>query len=87
MIEIAVGLALAAIFLSGVTAIFSILAYCKVVGFENSTHQIQYMPAPQPKPYEPEGEEEPFGPTGEELVKRFNPDYEEEDDYDLHQHP
>ena len=33
-----------ALLFSGVTAFFSIHAYCKVVGMEHSTHQVQYMP-------------------------------------------
>jgi hypothetical protein len=31
------------------TCIFSILAYTKVVGLQNSTHKIQYMPMPGPE--------------------------------------
>lgn len=30
------------------TCIFSIFAYAKVVGLQNSTHKIQYMPVPTP---------------------------------------
>ena len=35
-----------ALILSTITVIFSIMAYCKVIGLEKSTHQIQYMPVP-----------------------------------------
>lgn len=35
---------LLAILLTCVTAGFSILSYCKVVGMEKSTHQVQMMP-------------------------------------------
>lgn len=37
-------ISLLAILFSLVTAIFSILSFCKVVGLENSTHKIQYLP-------------------------------------------
>lgn len=33
-----------AILLTGITAIFSVLAYAKVVGMEKSTHQISWEP-------------------------------------------
>ena len=33
-----------ALLFSVCTVSFSILAYCKVVGLENSTHKVQYMP-------------------------------------------
>ena len=33
-----------ALLFSGATVYFSIHAYCKVIGLENSTHQVQYMP-------------------------------------------
>lgn len=32
------------ILFTGITAFFSILAYSKVVGLENSTHKVQYVP-------------------------------------------
>ncbi len=59
-------LAIAAFAFSITTAIFSILAFCKVVGMEKSTHQIQWMPV--------EGENQ--NPTGKELLKQFVPDEE-----------
>ncbi len=56
---------LSAILFSGVTAVFSILAYCKVVGLEKSTHKIEYMAPPMAG-----GQE---NPTGKELLKKFMP--------------
>lgn len=53
------------------TVSFSILAYCKVVGFENSTHKVQYMPMEEFNQFKedsaddgeeaPEKEDEPLG--------------------------
>lgn len=42
--DIALILSLVSILFTMVTAIFSLLAYAKVVGMEKSTHQIQWMP-------------------------------------------
>lgn len=44
IISILTGLAL---LFSLCTVGFSIMAYCKVIGLENSTHQVQYMPVEQ----------------------------------------
>jgi hypothetical protein len=46
-----------------ITAVFSVLAYAKVVGMEKSTHRIvqQYVPL----------EDGEVGPSGEDLVKRM----------------
>ena len=66
-------LSVSAILFSGVTAVFSVLAYAKVVGMEKSTHQIQYMPAPMPDL------SDSGNPTGKDLAKQFMPDdYDEE---------
>ena len=51
------------------TVSFSILAYCKVVGLENSTHKVQYMPMEEFDQFKNESveeeeaqkEEEPMG--------------------------
>lgn len=34
-----------ALLFSFITVLFSILAYCNVIGLKNSTHNIQYVPA------------------------------------------
>jgi len=60
---------LSAILFSGVTAGFSILAYCKVVGLEKSTHKVQFMPVPTPQ-----GKD--ANPTGADLAKKFMPEEE-----------
>lgn len=41
---ITLSLAISAMLFSLVTAVFSVLSYCKVIGMEKSTHQIQYIP-------------------------------------------
>lgn len=33
-----------ALLFSFITVLFSILAYCNVIGLKNSTHKVQYMP-------------------------------------------
>ena len=66
-------ISISAILFSGVTAVFSVLSFCKVVGMEKSTHRIQYMPAPTPDL------SDSGNPTGEELVKKFLPDDEAEE--------
>jgi hypothetical protein len=53
-------LSITATLLSCITAIFAILAYCKVVGMEKSTHRIQYM---SPK--------DMGGPTGKDLANKM----------------
>jgi len=58
MINLYMALSLTSVILCAVTAIFSVLSYCKVVGLENSTHQVQWMPMETPekegdKPSEP----------------------------------
>lgn len=50
-----------------ITAIFSFLAYARVVGMEKSTHQIQWMPAEQAK-------------TGEDLGKEMHNAFGYEDE-------
>ena len=58
-------LALSAILFSGVTALFSILSYCKVVGLEKSTHKVEYVAPPM-------GMSD--NPTGKDLLKKFAPE-------------
>jgi len=55
-----------------ITAVFSVLAYAKVVGMEKSTHRItqQYVPI----------DEAIMGPTGEELKKRMESAFYPEDE-------
>jgi len=64
-------ISLVAIILTCLTAVFSILAYCKVVGLEKSTHKIEWM---DPSKH--------TGPTGKDLAKAFGehvyPDIERE---------
>ena len=47
-INILIVVSLFALVLSAVTAFFSILSYCKVVGMEKSTHQVQWVPVDNP---------------------------------------
>lgn len=54
---------------TAITAVFSILAYAKVVGMEKSTHQIQYVPMETP------GQDQ--GQTAQELAKNLYPEYED----------
>jgi hypothetical protein len=64
-------LSLFAVLVSSITAIFSIMAYSKVVGMEKSTHKIQYVPLDSPK-------------TGEDLDKSMYEAFghkDEEQDY------
>jgi hypothetical protein len=64
-------LSVLAVLVSSITAIFSIMAYSRVVGLEKSTHQIQYVPLDQPK-------------TGEDLDKSMYDAFgykEEQEDY------
>ena len=64
-------ISLLAIILTCITSVFSILAYCKVVGLEKSTHKIEWM---DPSKH--------TGPTGKDLAKAFSehmyPDTERE---------
>ena len=60
-------ISLTSLFCTGVTAVFSVLAYAKVVGFENSTHQLQYVPVPGQDNYPTN----PDAQTGPELMKGF----------------
>lgn len=65
-------LSLSAFFCAGITVVFSVLAYAKVVGMEKSTHRIQQQYVPL--------EEEYMGPTGEELMKKMNKAFYPEED-------
>jgi len=62
-------LSLTSIILCAVTAIFSVLAYSKVVGLENSTHQVQWMPMEDQKPEDIQQTEQPEKES--ELSKQF----------------
>jgi len=62
--DLALILSCISILFTGITAIFSILAYSKVVGMEKSTHQI----VQQMVPY---NEADMDGPTGEDLDKNM----------------
>lgn len=72
MYEVALVASLVSIIFTGITAFFSIVAYCKVVGMEKSTHKIEWMPLPN----------DGGGLKGENLVKAFKekmyPDMENE---------
>jgi hypothetical protein len=80
MIDYSLSVSIAALMFSVVGLIMGTFAYARVVGFEKSTHRIEYRPASIPEPYSPEEGEEPFGLPGEELVKRFDPNYDPEDE-------
>jgi len=58
MITLALGLAIASIFLTLTTAVFSILAYTEVMSMKKSTHKIEYTPIPLPSNKEEAREEE-----------------------------
>lgn len=79
MIDYSLSFSIAALLFSVVALIICVFSYAKIVGFENSTHQIQYVPAPQPEPYNPDSDHEPFGPAGDELIKKFAPEFDDED--------
>lgn len=64
-------LAISATLFSSITAPFAILAYCKVVGLEKSTHRIQYMSP----------EEMGNNPTGKDLLEKMSGAYQEDDEY------
>ena len=51
-----------ALFCAGLTAVFSVLAYAKVVGFENSTHKMEFVPVPGQQNY-PENPDAQDGKT------------------------
>jgi len=61
MDEWAIIFSLTSLIVTSITAVFSILAYAKVVGMEKSTHQIQWQPIP----------EQESGPVGKELVDKM----------------
>lgn len=64
MNDLSLALSFSAFFCAGLTCVFSILAYAKVVGMEKSTHRIQQQYVPL--------EDEQMGLTGEDLVKKMN---------------
>lgn len=64
MNELSIAFAFSAFFCAGITSVFSILAYAKVVGMEKSTHRIQQQYVPL--------DEEQMGPTGDDLIKKMN---------------
>lgn len=70
-----------AIILCSITAIFSFMAYSRVVGMEKSTHQVQWMHV-DPKENGPDGEEEsPINNYNEAVHKEWKqmyPDLSEE---------
>ena len=72
MNELSLAFSFSAFFMAGVTCVFSILAYAKVVGMEKSTHRItqHYVPL----------DEEQMGPTGEDLIKKMNEAFYPEDE-------
>jgi len=61
-------LSLVAVLFTGVTSIFAVLAYAKVVGMEKSTHQIQWMPVDE------------SAATGDELTKQMHKAFGYEDE-------
>jgi len=59
---------MAAMILTAIIAVFSVLAYAKVVGLENSTHKLEYVRVPEPQ-FNPI--ENPDAQTGNDLLKAF----------------
>ena len=64
-------LSVISILFTGVTAIFSVLAYTTVIGLQNSTHKVQWVP------FTGRGEEP--NPTGMDLAKRMAGIYDEDE--------
>lgn len=63
------------LFFCGLTAIFSFLAYAKVIGFENSTHQITYAPLDQE--VDKSKKEQEQGVSSEDLQRQQNKQHED----------
>lgn len=61
MSEVSLILSGTAFLFSGITAVFSFLAYAYMVGIKKSTHQVQMVPV----------EEMAKNPTGKDLAKAF----------------
>jgi uncharacterized membrane protein (DUF106 family) len=63
------------IILTAITAIFSILAYARVVGMEKSTHQIAWQNVPEPTQELTEEEEKAEMERKKALMKQFDDMY------------
>lgn len=74
--DIAIILSILSILFTLTTAIFSVLAYSKVVGMEKSTHQVVQQMVPLDFPDSPSEE---LGPTGKELDKQMSKAFGYED--------
>jgi len=59
-------LSIVAVLFASITSLFAILAYCKVVGMEKSTHKIEYM-----------NPEQMGNPTGKDLMEKMSGMYDE----------
>lgn len=78
------------VILTVITSIFSVLAYARVVGLENSTHKVQYMPLEEYNAFSTNIEEAKDTESSElnieeyekkrkkQLVKQFQGAYEED---------
>lgn len=83
-INICIVASLLAVILSSITAGFAIFAYCKVVGMEKSTHQVQFMNYDQEEEQKKEklvtpiDGEEPKKETILDQFRRMYPDVESE---------
>lgn len=75
-------LSIVSIILTSITAIFSVLAYARVVGMEKSTHQIQWMPVDAPTLSEDNKDPTKQDPRVKQMMKDFKqhmyPDVEDE---------
>ena len=67
MIEILTIISVLAVLFSMVTCYFSIYAMIKVVGLENSTHKVQYMPMEEYKAIEEHAEDDSIDPERPDL--------------------
>lgn len=79
-INILIALCITSIILCSITAIFSILSFCKVVGLEKSTHQIQWMPIDSPtetSDNKPKQRPDDLSPIVKDFMKMY-PDVESE---------
>ncbi len=60
MIVAALALSICALLFSATTAVFSFIAYSRVVGLEKSTHRVEYVPLDGPEARPPTKKKEPL---------------------------
>ena len=68
MSDLPLVLSLVAVLFTLITAPFAILAYCKVVGMEKSTHKIEYV-----------SPEQMGNPTGKDLMDKMSGMYQDDE--------